>query len=448
MRRSISTLAATALISAACLTGCGSGSSAGSGGANLTMWLWNPPEKAEQQKCVDGFEAKNPGTKVKIEQYGWGDYWNNLTTHMAAGDAPDVITMSSVYFPQYQQQHQLLDLSKTAATKKIGLGDFVGGLGRSWTDPEGKGTYALPKEWSTQGLFYNKDLAKKAGIGDSDMQKLAWNTEDGGTFEKTVAHLTVDRNGVRGDEPGFDKKHVKVYGLGLLDSGGALGQVEWSPYVLSNGWDYSDKNPWGTKFNYSDPAFKSTIEWWRSMITKGYSPTLAQALSAVSTQQPYAAGKYAIVSEGSFNTQIYQSFKGVKTGIAPSPIGPSGKRGTQLNSNAYSAWAGTKNPEKAAKLIAYLESPACQDVIAKAGTVYPALKSSSDLAVKQQKAKGVDVTPFSNYLTDGTAHLAPVADHWSQVVAIMQPVMDSIIGFKSGVSALDSANDKINALYK
>ena len=26
-------------------------------------------------------------------------------------------------------------------------------------------------------------------------------------------------------------------------------------YAVSNGWKYTDKNPWGTEFNYDDPKF-------------------------------------------------------------------------------------------------------------------------------------------------------------------------------------------------
>ena len=37
---------------------------------------------------------------------------------------------------------------------------------------------------------------------------------DGGTFEKFIAHMTIDSNGVRGDEPGFDKANIKTYGFG------------------------------------------------------------------------------------------------------------------------------------------------------------------------------------------------------------------------------------------
>ena len=50
-----------------------------------------------------------------------------------------------------------------------------------------------------------------------------WNPTDGGTFEKIVAQLTVDTNGKRGDQPGFDKNHVKTYGLGFDARRGRLG---------------------------------------------------------------------------------------------------------------------------------------------------------------------------------------------------------------------------------
>ena len=55
------------------------------------------------------------------------------------------------------------------------------------------------------------------------MKNLAWNPQDGGTYEKVIAHLTVDKNGKRGDEAGFDKNNVAVYGLGL--NGGGVPQA-------------------------------------------------------------------------------------------------------------------------------------------------------------------------------------------------------------------------------
>ena len=99
-----------------------------------------------------------------------------------------------------------------------------------------------------------------AGYTDADLQNLTWNPTDGGTFEKFVAHLTIDKNGSRGDEPGFDKNNVKTYGLGLENGTDGNGQTQWSPFTGSNGWTYTDKNPWGTQFNYDDDKFKETID--------------------------------------------------------------------------------------------------------------------------------------------------------------------------------------------
>ncbi len=78
---------------------------------------------------------------------------------------------------------------------------------------------------------------------------------------------------------------MKVYGLGFGDAGGADGQTSWSWYAASNGWKYSEGEPWGTKFFYGDPKFTETIGWWRGLITKGFMPPLAQAKSGIDSQR-------------------------------------------------------------------------------------------------------------------------------------------------------------------
>ena len=117
---------------------------------------------------------------------------------------------------------------------------------------------------------------------------MTWNPKDGGTFEQIVARLTVDAKGRRGDQPGFDKNNVKVYGLGFGDAGGSDGQTSWSWYAASNGWEYSEGEPWGTKFFYGDPKFTETIGWWRGLITKGRCRH-SRRPSPVSTSPPPSA---------------------------------------------------------------------------------------------------------------------------------------------------------------
>ena len=63
---------------------------------------------------------------------------------------------------------------------------------------------------------------------------------------------------MRGDEPGFDKDNVKIYGLACDGSGGGgWGQTQWSAFTGSTGWQATDKNPWGTHFNLDQPRSRT-----------------------------------------------------------------------------------------------------------------------------------------------------------------------------------------------
>ena len=192
-----------------------------------------------------------------------------------AGDAPDVFTNHLSKYPEFVTQEQLVPLDDTLTKDGFNVDQYQPGLADLWKGPDGK-RYGLPKDFDTIAIFYNKKLVADAGVKEADLQNLQWNPQDGGTYEKTIAHLTVDQNGKRGDEPGFDKSKVKVYGLGLDGSSGSgVGQTQWSMYTGSNNWQFTDKNPWGTHYNYDQPAFQETIAWFASLIEKGYMPSVA-----------------------------------------------------------------------------------------------------------------------------------------------------------------------------
>ena len=82
---------------------------------------------------------------------------------------------------------------------------------------------------------------------------MEWNPTDGGTYEETIAKLTVDANGVHGDQPGFDKANVKTYGLGPGGIRGS-GQTEYSTYTGSNGWTATDENCGPPSTNMTIPS--------------------------------------------------------------------------------------------------------------------------------------------------------------------------------------------------
>jgi len=452
-------LVASLVAAALALTGCSSSSGAAAAGGSsdaidtstasgdVSYWLWDSNQQPAYQQCADAFHTANPNVTVKISQYGWDDYWTKLTTGFVAGTAPDVFTNHLSKYPEFITQGQLVPLDATLAKDGVNTSNFQAGLSDLWVGQDGK-RYGLPKDFDTVAIFYNKALTKAAGVADSDLANLTWNPTDGGTYQKMIAHLTVDANGKRGDEAGFDKTKVKVYGLGLDGgSGGGNGQTQWSMYSGTTGWNFTDKNPWGTKYNYDKPEFQNTITWMRSLIEKGYMPSL-ESVTGQSSADTYGAGKTAMITNGSWMISQMFSYKGVQTGLAPTPTGPSGKRASMYNGLADSVWAGSKNKPAAVKWVEYLGSAACQDVIGKSGVVFPAIPSGTTAAQAAFKAKGIDVTPFLTQVTDKTTFLFPITDNASQVTAIMQPAVDAVFTGKAKADSLTAANAQVNALFK
>jgi len=424
------------------LSGCAGGSSADKN--TVTYWLWDSNQQPAYQACADAFEKENAGLKVDIVQRGWNDYWNTLTAGFVSGSAPDVFTDHVSQYPDFVAKNQLLALDD--GTKDVDFGQYAEGLADLWVAKDGK-RYGLPKDWDTEAIFYNKKMVKDAGLTDADMAHLTWNPQDGGTYEKAIAKLTVDKNGKHGDEPGFDKSHVKTYGLGLSESGGPVGQTQWSMYAGSTGWTHTDKNPWGNHFNYDDPRFQDTISWWAGLSKKGFMPPLEATVGA-SMNDGFGAGKSALNTEGSWMVGSYTGYKGIEVGIAPTPVGPDGKSVSMLNGLADSVWAGTDNPEGSIKWVKFLGSKECQDIVANAAVVFPAITSSADIAIKAFADKGIDVSPFTDHVKDGTTFLFPITEHAADVDAALRPTMDAVVAGKADASELTDANKTVNALFE
>src|SRR5690606_34937624 len=82
-------------------------------------------------------------------------------------------------------------------------------------------------------LWYNKDIFDKAGVPYPPSNPGEWTWEE---FVETARALTVDRNGRRPGDPGFDPNRIQTYGV-------AFG-TWWAPvlpFVWSNGGDWFDE---------------------------------------------------------------------------------------------------------------------------------------------------------------------------------------------------------------
>jgi multiple sugar transport system substrate-binding protein len=448
-----------AALTAVLLGGCGWGganAATSSGGGTIEYWLWDSGQQPGYQKCADEFAAQNPGLRVHISQYGWDVYWSKLTAGFIADTAPDVFTDHLAKFAQFVDLNVLRPLDDLGPTSDINDGDYQQGLAELWKGQDGK-RYGSPKDWDTIAMFYNPDALKDAGVDPATLQNLSWNPQDGGTFEKTIAHLTIDKNGIRGDQTGFDRTHVRQYGLGSDGSGGGgWGQTQWSAFTGSAGWQATDQNPWGNRFNLDAPAFQSTLTWYFGLARKGYMPSFAEigGNNPIGPDKQIQSGLSAIALDGSWKISTFAGLtdaagKKLPVGIAPTPIGPTGKRASMFNGLADSITTLSKQPENAAKWVKFLSSEQCQDIIGESGVVFPARPRGTDLAIAYNREKrDLDVTPFTDQVADKTTFLFPVTSNAADILALMSPRLDAVYIGDAPVSSLTKLNDQLNNLFK
>ncbi|SHJ78625.1 multiple sugar transport system substrate-binding protein [Tessaracoccus bendigoensis DSM 12906] len=448
MSRKLTTIAASLLTATLLASGCSTGDGDGGDGV-IDYWLWDSAQQPGYQRCADRFQEENPELKVRITQYGWDDYWSKLTAGFIADQGPDVFTNHLGKYAQFVDLNVLVPLNDLEATSDLDADEFADGLAAIWQGQDGL-QYGAPKDWDTIAYFYNTDLTDEAGITAEQLADMEWNPDDGGTFEQIIAHLTVDQNGVRGDEPGFDKDNVALYGLASEGGGGGnFGQTQWGAYVYSMpDWTLLDQNPWGTHFNMDDPGFQKTIEWYFGLAEKGYMPSMSDVSTNSGEYQQVAAGNAVLGMNGSWMTSLHASLPDFNLGIAPTPVGPSGHRASPFNGLADSVSRFSDDPESAAKWVAFMASDECQSLIGEAGVVFPARQSGMDAALAAKEEAGIDVSAFTVHLEEGTTVMQPVTSNGADITALTEPAFDAIYIGSSPASSLTDLNEQVNRLLE
>jgi multiple sugar transport system substrate-binding protein len=428
---------------AGALASCGGSSESTGGKVVLKYGLWESRQAPMYQKCADAFQQQNPNITIQITQTTWNDYWGALAREFIGETAPDVFTDHLAKFPQFVSS----EVIEPVSTRGVDMSQYQAGLAKLWQTPDGK-QYGFPKDWDTVAIVSNEDMLQKAGITKEQLDNATWNPRDGGTFQQIVAKLSVDKSGRRGDEPGFDPANVKVYGLGLDPGSLTYGQTTWAGFAASLGFKLLDKNPWGTRYHFDDPRFFQTINWWRTMIEKGYMPSVEQSRT-LGQSAAFQAGAVALAIDGSWTISTYSATKGIKVGYSPQPKGPLGSW-SLYNGLADGIWVGSKHKPEARKWVRFLGSPECQKFVGQAAVVFPAIKSQVPTAVAQHKKEGVDVSAFTSYVKARHTVLFPITDKAPQINLIVQPTLEKILlgSVDDPAKALQDMNTQANNVLK
>lgn len=155
----------------AAVAACSSGSGGGSSSGPITLQYWNlfsGGDGVNMNQIVSDFNQSQKDITVKATTLAWGTpYYTKLTTSTIAGQAPDVAIMHLSRMASFAPTGIITPID-TGLMGKYGLtaSDFSA---RPWSMAHNNGTLmAIPLDTHPMVLYYNTDIAKKAGLLGSD----------------------------------------------------------------------------------------------------------------------------------------------------------------------------------------------------------------------------------------------------------------------------------------
>ena len=173
---------------------------AGSERVVLTVMHWSGDAGQEEDRIVEdalrAYEQAHPGVRVeRINPGDAGSFYTKLQTMMAAGTPPDVFYCGDERLPSLASMGVLRPLDDLIEVDReqgrgAGLDDFYPVVLDAYRwDGERTGAgplYGLPKDFTTIGFYYNKDLFRQAGVPEPSDD---WTWDEFLTAARSVASL-------------------------------------------------------------------------------------------------------------------------------------------------------------------------------------------------------------------------------------------------------------------
>lgn len=331
------------------LVGCGSNDKgeASSGDSNgpvtISYAIWDSGQEKGLRKVADEFEKKNPNIKINIQVTGWNDYWTMLEAAATGGSLPDTFWMHSNEIYRYGSNKMLLDLNDYIKdSKDVDLKNFPEGLNKIYNINEHQ--YALPKDYDTIGLWYNKKMFDEAGIAYPDD---SWNWDKLKEVAKKLTKADGSQYGV----------------LAPLHN-----QEGYYNFVYQNGGNIINNEK---KSEYDNPKTIEAMKYYFDLSKEGLSPKIYNDKERAEALQN---GQVAMGFFGSWNLSAFSEneYMNKNFDVAVLPSANDGKRATIFNGIGNAASATTKHPQEAWKWLEYLASKEGQEKQGELGIAIPA----------------------------------------------------------------------------
>lgn len=333
--------------------------SANAENVTLNFAIWDKNQQPGMEAIAAAYHEAHPEVTVNVEVTPWTEYWTKLGAAAEGGALPDVFWMHSNQFYVYAGADILLDLSDLG----IDYTPYPEGITQKY-QYEGK-QLAVPKDYDTIALAYNKELFDKAGLKYPD-DTWTWDT-----LLENAQKLTDEANGIYG------------FGAPLSDQSGFL------DFIYQNGGFELKDN----KSGYDTPETREALQFYIDLATKYKVSPTPQSFSDISADDQFKSGKLAMLYVGTWMMSDYMAFDDIKDKFDLAVL-PQGKvRATIYNGLGYSGAATTAHPEVVKDFIKFAGSEEGNIIQAKYKAAIPAYAGTEKYFVENFSNINIGVYP-------------------------------------------------------
>lgn len=334
--------------------------------AEITYAIWDENQKDAIDQNVKDFNEKYPNIKVTVDLTPYQQYFTKLQTQGESRTLPDVFWMNGPNVQLYAANDLLQPITGLVEAGELDLANYPEPMNELYTF---EGTqYAVPKDFDTVALWYNKALFEKAGV---DLPTDDWTWEEFTDAATTISDELSDEG---------------VYGVVTELNGG--GQSSYYDSILQAGGHVISED--GTTSGYDDPASIEGLQLWADLVADGGSPTVQQ-LSDTKPAVWFSSGKAAMMWSGNWSVaELKDSANKDDFGTVRLPAGPE-QRATVIHGVGNVVAAHSENKAAANAFLAYLGSEEAQRTQAEMGAANPAFTGTQQAFVDSVPNFGIQV---------------------------------------------------------
>ena len=255
-----------------------------------------------QRELRDLFQARVSNIQVEIDESP-GDWYQKFVTQSASGTPPDAIFECDCRIGGSVRTGLVEQLDPWLAREKRFKADAWHDV--TWYASTYRGKrWALPWDGGAVALYYNRQLFQAANVREPDPRKpLTWEE-----LVPLAQRLTVDANGRRAGESGFDPTQVRQHGFDPA-------RGYWQIYLYGAGGEVIEKD--GKVPIDSAPAVAG-LRFLEDLLNKHY----VAPSPRYQTPQPvrWQDGNVAMVMSGVWNLAAYRQYA-FDWDVVPTPAG-------------------------------------------------------------------------------------------------------------------------------